>query len=76
MSLLNRRPISIGREQREFRDDRVFVVATDDTFAPEQYFKHLALRRVRVLVLPADRDGAAVEKTPWAIATAGSVWVG
>jgi len=52
MSLLNRRPISIGREKREFRDDRVFVVATDDTYAPEQYFKHLALRRVRVVVLP------------------------
>jgi hypothetical protein len=61
MSLLNRRPISIGREQREFRDDRVFVVATDDTFAPKQYFKHLALRRVRVVVLstPAERGESA-----------------
>jgi hypothetical protein len=55
MSLLNRRPVSIGREIREFRDDRVFVVATDDTYAPEQYFKHLALRRVRVVVLPTER---------------------
>jgi hypothetical protein len=55
MSLLNRHPVSIGREIREFRDDRVFVVATDDTYAPEQYFKHLALRRVRVLVLPTER---------------------
>jgi GT2 family glycosyltransferase len=51
MSLLNRRPISIGRAQRTLRDDRVFVVATDDSYAPAQYFEHLHLPRVRILVL-------------------------
>lgn len=52
MSLLNRNPLSIGRAQRTLRDDRVFVVASDDTYAPEDYFKHLPLPRVRVVVLP------------------------
>ncbi|HZR19110.1 MAG TPA: RloB family protein [Verrucomicrobiae bacterium] len=51
MSLLNRKPISIGRAQRTLRDDRVFVVATDDTYAPAQYFEHLPLSRVKVIVL-------------------------
>ena len=54
MSLLTRPPLSIGRAQRTLRDDRVFVVATDDTYAPEQYFKHLPLPRVKVIVLPTD----------------------
>ena len=34
------------------RDDRVFVVATDDTYAPAHYFEHLLLPRVKVFVLP------------------------
>lgn len=52
MSLLNRKPLSIGRGERKLRDDRVFVVATDDTYAPAQYFEHLPLPRVRIMVLP------------------------
>jgi RloB-like protein len=52
MSLLNRTPLSIGRAQRSLRDDRVFVVATDDTYAPKQYFEQLALPRVKVFILP------------------------
>jgi hypothetical protein len=38
------------------RDDRVFVVATDDTYAPAQYFEHLPFRRVKVFVLPTPVD--------------------
>jgi len=56
MSLLNRKPLSIGRSQRALRDDRVFVVATDDTYAPEQYFENLPLPRVKVVVLPTPKD--------------------
>ena len=56
MSLLNRKPLSIGRAQRTLRDDRVFVVATEDTYAPQQYFEHLPLARVKVIVLPTPRD--------------------
>ena len=52
MSPLNRKTLSIGRAQRELRDDRVFVVAAEDTYAPEQYFKQLPLPRVKVIVIP------------------------
>jgi len=54
LSLLNRFPISIGRSRREQRDDRFFVVATEDVYAPKQYFDHIKLPRVKVLVLPTD----------------------
>jgi hypothetical protein len=56
MSLLNRAPLSIGRAKRTLRDDRVFVVATDDTYAPEQYFAYLPLARVKVVVLPTPEN--------------------
>ena len=52
MSLLGRRPISIGRAGRERRDDRFFVVAAEDTYAPSQYFDGLDFHRVKVVVLP------------------------
>jgi hypothetical protein len=52
MSLLNRKPVSIGRAERTQRDDRVFLVATEDTYAPEQYFANLGLARVKVMILP------------------------
>ena len=54
MSLISHKPVRIGRGQRELRDDRVFVVATEDTYAPEHYFKGLPMPRVKVLVLPTD----------------------
>jgi len=56
MSLLQRKPVRIGRAQREARDDRVFLVATEDTHAPAQYFEALAFRRVKVFILPTE-DG-------------------
>jgi hypothetical protein len=56
MSLLGRKPTRIGRAQREARDDRVFLVATEDTHAPAQYFEGLAFPRLKVFVLPAE-DG-------------------
>jgi hypothetical protein len=52
MSLLGRTPISIGRAERERRDDRFFVVAAEDTYAPRQYFDGLDFHRVKVVVLP------------------------
>ena len=56
MSLLNRKPASIGRAQRSLRDDRCFVVAAEDTDAPEQYFEALSFHRVKVVVLPTPRN--------------------
>jgi hypothetical protein len=52
MSLLNRVPVQIGRAERQLRDDRVFLVATDDSHAPAQYFASLRFHRVKVVPLP------------------------
>lgn len=54
MSLLNRQPARIGRAERKQRDDRVFLVATEDTHAPRQYFDNLkgSMPRVLVKVIP------------------------
>ena len=51
MKPLTRKAIRIGRAQRELRDDRIFVVATEDTYAPQQYFEKLSMPRVKVIVL-------------------------
>jgi hypothetical protein len=56
MSPMDRRPAKIGRAERTLRDDRVFVVATEDTHAPEQYFRMLSLPRVKVVVLATPVD--------------------
>lgn len=56
MSLLNRKPASIGRAQRTLRDDRCFVVAAEDTHAPDQYFAALSFHRVKVVVLPTPQN--------------------
>ena len=52
MSLISGKRISIGRSERAFRDDRFFVVAAEDTYAPDQYFDGLSFPRVKVLVSP------------------------
>lgn len=48
-----RKPRPLRREEREFRDDRLFIVACDDTHAPKQYLEFLKLSRVKVHVLAA-----------------------
>lgn len=52
MSLLNRRPVRIGRAQRDLRDDRIFVVASDDAYAPKQYLEGLSFPRIKFVPLP------------------------
>lgn len=52
MSLISGKRIAIGRAERAFRDDRFFVVAAEDTYAPDQYFDGLSFPRVKVLVIP------------------------
>ena len=52
MSLIGGKRIAIGRAERVLKDDRFFVVAAEDTYAPDQYFAGLAFPRVKVLVIP------------------------
>ncbi len=60
MSLLKRKARPLQRDQQTYRDDRLFIVACDDTYAPDQYFKFFGFPRVHVKVVPAmDNDSHA-----------------
>lgn len=59
MSLVPRKPSVLGRSQRALRDDRMFVVATEDTYAPAQYFRVIQESRVVIRVLPSDDNRSA-----------------
>lgn len=52
MSLTHRLPRPLRRDAGGFRDDRLFLVACDDTYAPHQYFKAFRIPRVQVHVIP------------------------
>lgn len=51
MPLIRRQPRPISRDQGFFRDARLFVVATEDTYAPKQYFALFSNPRLHVEVL-------------------------
>ncbi|NQU23078.1 MAG: RloB domain-containing protein [Candidatus Nealsonbacteria bacterium] len=40
------------REEKTYRDDRLFVIATEDTHAPDQYFRVFRNPRIKVQILP------------------------
>lgn len=45
-------PRPLARDKATFRDDRLFIVATDDTYAPKQYFEFFRFHRLQVHVIP------------------------
>ena len=51
-----RKPRPISREEQTYADDTLLVVACEDHYAPEQYFKLLPNQRVKVKTLPAVDD--------------------
>ncbi|MGA2737085.1 MAG: RloB family protein [Bryobacteraceae bacterium] len=60
MTLIPRQPRPLTRDAASLRDDRLFIVACDDTFAPKQYFDFLRITRVQIHVVPtADGSSAA-----------------
>lgn len=59
MSLLQLKKRPIKREPGTLRDDRLFYVACDDTYAPKQYFDSFELPRVKIHVVPTE-DGTSV----------------
>jgi hypothetical protein len=62
MSLLNRKPRPIPSRDKSpdrLRDDRLFIIACDDTYAPAQYFGFFNLPRVKIHVV-ATTDGTSV----------------
>lgn len=56
MSLLNLKPRPIKRGDGAYRDDRLFLVACDDTYAPDQYFSFFEIPRIHVKVIPPEND--------------------
>jgi hypothetical protein len=59
MTLNPRQPRPLTRDASSLRDDRLFIVACDDTFAPKQYFDFLRLARVQIHVVPTPPDGTS-----------------
>jgi hypothetical protein len=58
MSLIQRKPRPLVRDAQTYRDDRLFIVACDDTYAPKQYFDFFRIPRVQVHVVPTE-DGTS-----------------
>jgi hypothetical protein len=61
MSLIQRKPRPLVRDSASFRDDRLFIVACDDTYAPKQYFQFFRLSRVQIHVIPVVDGLSAAE---------------
>ncbi len=61
MTILQRKTRPLTRDTSDFRDDRLFLVACDDTYAPEQYFGFFNLTRVKIHVVPTE-DGTSHAK--------------
>jgi len=59
MSLVQRKARPLIRDTESFRDDRLFIVACDDTYAPKQYFDFFRIARVQIHVVPT-LDGTSV----------------
>jgi len=54
MSLVPRQPRPLIRGTGRLRDDRLFIVACDDTYAPKQYFDFFRLARVQIHVIASE----------------------
>ena len=58
MTLTHRKSRPLGRDKQAFRDDRLFIIACDDTYAPKQYFDFFRIPRIQVHVVPTT-DGTS-----------------
>jgi len=61
MSPIHRKPRPLKRDADSLRDDRLFIVACDDTYAPKQYFDFFKITRVKVHVVPTEDGTSAAE---------------
>jgi hypothetical protein len=58
MGLVQRKARPLQRDKQDFRDDRLFIIACDDTYAPKQYFDFFKLPRIHVHVV-STTDGTS-----------------
>ena len=56
MILRRKKPRQLSREERTYRDDRLFIIASEDTHVAAQYFALFRNSRIKVRVLPT-KDG-------------------
>ncbi len=56
MTLQRKKSRPLKREDKTYRDDRLFVIATEDTYAPDQYFGLFGKTRIHVKILRTE-DG-------------------
>ena len=61
MSLTQRKHRPLIRDSQCFRDDRLFIIACDDTYAPKQYFGFFRLARVQVHVIQTTSGDSAAK---------------
>lgn len=54
---LKKRPLD--RDIQTFRDDRLIIIACDDTYAPKQYFNFFRIPRLQIAVIET-KDGSSV----------------
>jgi hypothetical protein len=56
MPMTTRRARPLARDKQVFRDDRLFIIACDDTYAPKQYFELFRIPRIQIFVVET-KDG-------------------
>ena len=56
-----RKPRPLSREDKTYRDDRLFVIATEDTHASEKYFDIFRNSRIKLKFLPTEEGCSAPE---------------
>ena len=61
MNLRHRKPRPLKREDKTYRDDLLFIIATEVTYAPEQYFSNFHNPRVHVQILPTEGGHSSPE---------------
>lgn len=61
MSLIQRKARPLIRDSDSLRDDRLFIVACDDTYAPQQYFNFLKIGRVKIHVVSTSDGTSAAQ---------------
>jgi hypothetical protein len=61
MPITNRKPRPLARDKQTYRDDRLFIVACDDTYAPKQYFEIFRIPRIQVFVVETHDTRSSAE---------------
>ncbi|MEE7627509.1 RloB family protein [Methylobacter sp. Wu8] len=63
MSLTQRKSRPLIRDTDSLRDDRLFIVACDDTYAPKQYFDFFKMVRIKVHVVETPKEDTSSHAT-------------